>query len=66
MLQQTALTQIKERAYPESLQEYVGSILLAGITYDRKTKEHHPVCFDACVVKLTEEYIEYLWKKTVL
>lgn len=37
---QTAITQIKERAYPESLRDYSGEILLAGITYDKKTKEH--------------------------
>lgn len=36
----TAITQIKERAYPESLKEYSGEILLVGITYDKKTKEH--------------------------
>ncbi len=29
---QTAITQIKERAYPESLQDYSGEILLVGIT----------------------------------
>lgn len=37
---QTAITQIKERAYPESLKDYSGEILLTGITYDKKTKEH--------------------------
>ena len=37
---QTAITQIKERAYPESLQDYSGEILLVGINYDKKTKEH--------------------------
>lgn len=36
----TAVTQIKERAYPDCLQDYSGEILLAGITYDKKTKEH--------------------------
>ena len=36
----TAITQIKERAYPESLKDYSGEILLVGITYDKKTKEH--------------------------
>jgi len=36
----TAITQIKERSYPESLQDYSGEILLVGITYDKKTKEH--------------------------
>lgn len=36
----TAVTQIKERSYPASLQEYAGEILLVGVTYDKKTKEH--------------------------
>lgn len=36
----TAITQIKERSYPESLKEYSGEILLVGITYDKKSKEH--------------------------
>ncbi len=36
----TAVTQIKERQYPESLREYAGEILLVGISYDKKTKEH--------------------------
>ena len=40
---QTAITQIKERAYPESLQDYSGEILLVGINYDKKTKEHQCV-----------------------
>lgn len=44
---QTAITQIKERAYPESQKDYSGEILLAGITYNKKTKEHQCVieCF---------------------
>ena len=37
---QTAITQIKERKYPDSLKEYSGEVLLVGITYDKKTKEH--------------------------
>lgn len=37
---QTAITQIRERAYPKPLQDYSGEILLVGITYDKKTKEH--------------------------
>ena len=39
----TAITQIKERAYPESLQDYSGEILLVGINYDKKTKKHQCV-----------------------
>lgn len=37
---QTALKQIKEKNYPESLFKYSGKILLIGISYDKKTKEH--------------------------
>ena len=36
----TALQQIKERKYPESIKQYTGDILLVGINYDKKTKEH--------------------------
>ncbi len=35
-----AISQIKERQYPESLRGYAGNILLVGIDYDKKTKEH--------------------------
>ena len=37
---ETALNQIKERKYPESLEQYTGDILLVGINYDKKTKKH--------------------------
>ena len=36
----TALQQIKERKYPESIKQYTGDILLVGINYDKKTKKH--------------------------
>ena len=36
----TALQQIKEKYYAESLEDYVGEILLVGINYDKKTKKH--------------------------
>lgn len=36
----TALTQIREKRYPDSLKDYSGKIILVGIHYDRKTKEH--------------------------
>ena len=35
-----ALQQIKEKRYAESLKDYTGEILLVGINYDKKTKEH--------------------------
>ncbi len=35
-----AIAQIKNRQYPVSLREYSGEILLVGIDYDKKTKQH--------------------------
>ena len=43
----TALQQIKDKKYPESLLQYTGNILLVGINYDKKSKVHE------CVI---EEY----------
>ena len=40
MIWQTALQQIKEKQYPDSVLDYTGDILLVGINYDKKTKEH--------------------------
>lgn len=37
---QTALDQIRDRHYPEPLTSYTGDVLLIGISYDRKTKQH--------------------------
>lgn len=37
---QTALMQIKEKQYPESVLQYAGDVLLVGINYDKKTKIH--------------------------
>ena len=42
---QTALSQIKEKKYPESLLQYTGNILLVGINYDKESKKH------ACVME---------------
>ena len=36
----TALQQIKNKRYPESILSYTGDILLVGINYDKDTKEH--------------------------
>ena len=36
----TAISQIKEKRYADSLQDYAGEILLVGINYDKKAKEH--------------------------
>lgn len=41
----TALAQIRERNYPQSLLQYTGDVLLVGINYDKKTKQH------ACVIE---------------
>lgn len=35
-----AISQIKERNYPQSLHDYQGNILLIGINYDKKSKKH--------------------------
>lgn len=42
---ETAITQIKERDYPEILKSLAGEILLVGINYDSKSKEH------SCVIE---------------
>ena len=35
-----AISQIRERKYPEALEKYRDNLLLVAITYDSKTKEH--------------------------
>ncbi|WP_370823991.1 AAA family ATPase [Clostridium sp.] len=37
---QTAMQQIKEKKYPESILNYTGDILLVAINYEKDTKEH--------------------------
>lgn len=37
---ETAIYQIRNKQYPESLLKYTGKILLVGISYDKKSKEH--------------------------
>ena len=37
---QTAIQQIKEKKYPETVRQYTSKILLVEINYDRTTKEH--------------------------
>ena len=37
---ETALQQIKNKRYPESILNYTGDILLVGINYDKNSKEH--------------------------
>ncbi len=36
----SAVDQIKEKKYPDSIKDYTDNILLVGINYDRKTKKH--------------------------
>ena len=36
----SALQQIKDRKYPDSIQDYTGDILLVGINYSKKDKKH--------------------------
>lgn len=36
----TALQQIKDRKYPDSIMDYTGDILLVGISYNERTKLH--------------------------
>lgn len=38
---ESAITQIKEKCYPKALEDYKGNLLLVGISYNEKTKEHH-------------------------
>lgn len=45
---QTAIRQIKDKNYPDTVQEYTGEILLVGINYDKKTKVH------SCVIEKYE------------
>lgn len=45
-----AISQIKRKQYVESLKEYQGNLLLVGVNYDKKTREHQ------CVI---EEYGAY-------
>lgn len=35
-----AISQLKSRQYVEALKDYKGNLLLVGINYDKKTKEH--------------------------
>ena len=45
---QTAIQQIKEKKYPDTVRQYTGKILLVGINYDKKTKVH------SCIIEKAE------------
>ena len=36
----TALQQIKDKKYPDSIQSYAGDVLLVGINYNKENKKH--------------------------
>ena len=44
-----AIEQIKSKHYPSAIENYTGDILLVGINYDKKTKEHQ------CVIEKYEK-----------
>ena len=46
-----AIAQIKDRNYVDALKDYVGNLLLAGISYDRKTKTH------SCVIEKIQKEV---------
>ena len=39
----SALQQVKDRRYPDPIQNYMGDILLVGINYNKKDKKHECV-----------------------
>ncbi len=47
----TAIQQIKEKKYPESVASYFGELLLVGISYDKRSKTHQ------CVIETYNEKI---------
>ncbi len=51
---EAAISQMKERQYPESLEQYSGEVLLVGIDYDKRTKEH------TCLIERLEKKMEQL------
>ena len=42
---QGAIAQIEDKKYTDALKDYHGNILLVGINYNKKTKEH------TCIIK---------------
>lgn len=44
-----AIRQIKDKKYTSALEEFHGNILLVGINYDKKTKEH------SCVIEKVDK-----------
>ncbi len=46
----TALQQIKNKRYPESILDYTGDVLLVGINYDKASKKHE------CIIEEYEKH----------
>lgn len=46
---ESAIAQIKERQYAETLRNYHGNLLLVGISYDRESKKH------CCIIEEQEK-----------
>ncbi len=44
-----AISQIQNKEYCRSLKEYKGNILLVGVSYNRKTKEHECIIESSCL-----------------
>ena len=44
-----AISQIKDKKYPDTIQKYAGNVLLVGINYSKKEKKHE------CMI---EEYLK--------
>jgi len=56
----TAIAQIKKQRYAESLKDYVGEVVLVGVNYDKKTKEHR------CVIECLSNKSVLSFEKSVL
>ena len=45
---ETALQQIKDKKYVQTVSDYTGKILLVAIAYDKKSKEHDCIIEEFC------------------
>ena len=39
----SAIMKIKEKRYPKAFEGYTGNVLLVGVSYDKKTRQHECV-----------------------
>ena len=51
---ETAVNQIKEKHYTDSLMDYVGEVVLVGINYDKQSKQHQ--CNIEQITKVSQAY----------